>query len=1324
MDTTNINNVTGLPVFHGTNFSVWKARLLFIFREKHWLELIETEPTEAEIQNQEWKSRDNKAMNFIIRCIDDAHIQYVVDEQNSYSMLHKLENVFQRKTIGTKIHLRKSLLSLKCTEGKPLDLFFKEFDSAARAFKEAGGTLDQMEEIIHLLSAMPDSYSQVVTALETLDEKILTVERVKSRLLECELRQNTQKPQMNRCEDIPASFNASNKQIKCYICGKVGHKANKCYNKKKFKRQSNQAGPSSSKNNNSSCGSSSKSFAMTIQNEDFESDYKYCAVIDSGCTDHIINDENMIGSKNLYANCSINVAKQGETMNASKAGNLSISTVVDGREMTGTLHDVLLVENARLNLISVSQIDKKGGKVVFEKGKATIYMNGDVIGTGMLKNGLYWYNFDVNKQPHANFTVVSETDLWHKRLGHLNFGGLSKMFKSHMVTGVPTKLNVDKNFCETCVVAKQARNPFDGTRTRAKRPLELIHSDVCGPSENQGHDGSRYFVTFIDDWSHMVVAYVIKRKSEVFDCFKQYKAMVEAHHSNFKVSRLRCDNGGEYSSNEFKKYCREQGVSLEYTTAYSPQLNGVAERMNRTLVEKGRSLLLQANLPKYLWNESILTAVYLTNRSITNAVNNKTPYEMWYKSKPDLEHLRIFGSNAFVFVPQEKRSKFDDKSYRCLLVGYGPNGYRLWNPEQQTIVYSRDVKFNESVVGFENNVYEDFSEDGIVSNDDLVNISKNLTPFSVPRVKQSSTSTPVTVSRPSPNVLTPINRTVVERDRTVDVFETPNVVVDPPQSSRPKRNVRRPLRYDEYETDYGAHCAYNLVNDTPISYDDIVGREDEKEWFEAVSDEINSLNENETWTVVKNPGNIKLLGTRWIFKKKSDMKFKARLVAKGYMQKADVDYSETYSPVARLPTIRLLLAIGMHLDMEFCHMDVKTAFLHGFIEENIYLKPPEGIIVPEDHVLKLKKSLYGLKQSPRCWNDRFDKFITSIGFKRSKADYCLYVRITGEVRIYLVLYVDDLLLCSNNQASLTTVKNRLASEFSMKDLGEVKCFMGMNVNIDKENNVLTIDQHDYINRILNKFGMKDCNGAQTPLEQNLKLVKNEKEHEIINKPYREVIGSLMYLMLACRPDLCFSIGYLSRFQDKPTEEHWNCLKRVLRYLKHTENLVLTYTKEDSSPLIGYVDADWANDLNDRKSTSGFCFKVFGNTILWTSKKQGSVAKSTSEAEYVAAAEAVSEGIWLSKLLIDLQIDPELPFILYEDNNGTIFMSTNPETKRTKHIDIKFHYLRELVWEQKVKLVKIQSSHQIADVLTKPLSKILFWTFIYQLGLRRVGVLET
>lgn len=309
--------------------------------------------------------------------------------------------------------------------------------------------------------------------------------------------------------------------------------------------------------------------------------------------------------------------------------------------------------------------------------------------------------------------------------------------------------------------------------------------------------------------------------------------------------------------------------------------------------------------------------------------------------------------------------------------------------------------------------------------------------------------------------------------------------------------------------------------------------------------------------------------------------------------------------------------------------------------------------------------------------------------------------------MYILLYVDDLLICGVDQTQINEIKQKLTAAFKMKDLGPVEYFMGLRIQVDRSNGVTIIDQTTFAERILDKFGMKDANPVATPLEPGSKLVK-AKQGDDIQGQYRQLVGSLMYLMLGTRPDLCFAISYFSRFQDKATRTHWTQLKRVLRYVKGTTSYRLVYTcKDEAHPLAGYVDADWANDLDERKSTSGFVFEVYGNPVCWATKKQGVVALSTTEAEYIAAAQAVCEAMWLKKLFKDIGYPIQSTIPIYEDNQGCIFLCKNPESKRTKHVDVKYHYVRQKVWSKQVELKYIPSKEQKADIFTKPLPRHAF-----------------
>ena len=395
---------------------------------------------------------------------------------------------------------------------------------------------------------------------------------------------------------------------------------------------------------------------------------------------------------------------------------------------------------------------------------------------------------------------------------------------------------------------------------------------------------------------------------------------------------------------------------------------------------------------------------------------------------------------------------------------------------------------------------------------------------------------------------------------------------------------------------------------------------------------------------------------KWVFKKKYDIdnnvRYRARLVAKGFMQKYGVDYVETFSPVVRHTTLRLLFALSVQLELDITHLDITTAFLNGELEETIYMEKPYGSAKSTDDckVLKLKKAIYGLKQSSRAWYKKVDDCLTSIGYKRSKIESCLYTKNNNNSKTFVTLYVDDFFIFSNDNVETDNLKKTLASQFKVKDLGEIKQCLGMNVNVDKANGVITLSQENYINQLLNKFLMTDCKTADTPMETKLNICKEENCKS--TTPYQQLIGSLMYLSVLTRPDITYSVSFLSQFNNCYGNEHWLYAKRVLRYLKKTKKNGLKYSKNGNSQLEGFVDADWGNNVIDRRSYTDLCFTLSGCVISWETKKQRTVALSSTEAEYMAITEGCREAIYLRNLLHE--ITNELYPVTISSDNHVLF----------------------------------------------------------------------
>ncbi|KAK0592998.1 hypothetical protein LWI29_028837 [Acer saccharum] len=456
---------------------------------------------------------------------------------------------------------------------------------------------------------------------------------------------------------------------------------------------------------------------------------------------------------------------------------------------------------------------------------------------------------------------------------------------------------------------------------------------------------------------------------------------------------------------------------------------------------------------------------------------------------------------------------------------------------------------------------------------------------------------------------------------------------------------------------------------------------DSRHWQKAMQSEIESMFDNKVWSLVDLPKGIKPIGCKWVYKRKRGMDgkvetFKARLVAKGYTQKEGIDYEETFSPVAMLKSIRILLSIAASLDPEIWQMDVKTAFLNGSLDESIYMMQPEGFIEKSqvDKVCKLQKSIYGLKQASRSWNIRFDQAVKGFGFIQNPDEPCVYKRIKGDKLVFLILYVDDILLIGNDVGVLTSVKERLAKQFDMKDLGEASFILGIQVIRDRKNRTIALSQASYIDKILSRFSMQDSKKGMLPFRHGIKLSKeqvpkNEHEEQFMSRvPYASAVGSLMYAMLCTRPDICFAVGIVSRFQSKPGPDHWTAVKHIFKYLKRTRDNMLVYSGGDLVP-VGYTDSDFQSDSDSRKSTSGAVFTIGGGAVIWRSIKQSCISNSTMEAEYVAACEAAKEAVWLRQFLIDLEVVPNAnkQITIYCDNSGAVANSKEPRSHKRGNV---------------------------------------------------------
>ncbi|GAU44223.1 hypothetical protein TSUD_399870 [Trifolium subterraneum] len=813
---------------------------------------------------------------------------------------------------------------------------------------------------------------------------------------------------------------------------------------------------------------------------------------------------------------------------------------------------------------------------------------------------------------------------------------LLSIAKREMVKGLPMVKDI-QTVCSDCVVSTQHIDSFPkDTSWRAATKLELIHLDICGPINPTSNGGNRYFIAFTDDLTKKTWTYPLKDKESAFECFKMFKALVEKE-SNCAVKCLRIDRGEEFTSSNFDEFCSEHGIKRQLTATYTPQQNGVSERKNRTLLNMVRSMLAGKNVPKRFWPEAVVWATYVINRSPTLSVNDMTPEEAWSSTKPLVSHFKVFGCIGYVHIPDTQRKKLDPKGIKCVLLGVSEESkaYKLYDPLQKKIIISKDVVFDES-----NGWNWDEK-------------AKTQSPQVIEETISEHSGQGITVEDDQQREEhTPIDENEYEENYEDNGDVNTTIRQLPPRARKPPGWVQDYVTNIE---DNDIEAMQNLVvfrdDSDPHNYEEASKM---TVWRKAMDQEIESIERNNPWELVFLPKEAKRIGVKWIFKTKYNEngeveKYKARLVAKGYSQQYGIDFNEVFAPVARWDSIRAILVVAASQGWYVYQFDVKSAFLHGELQENVYVDQPPGYFKKDGMVYKLRKALYGLKQAPRAWYSKIESYFLQENF---------------------VKYSHEHLNC------------------------KMRFFLGVEVK--------QLDCGIFINQ-------------QNPIVPGNKLTKDESGKLVDATSFRQMTGCLMYL-LASEPDLTFSVCLIARYMERPTELHLAAAKRVLRYLKGSLDFGILYKRNCELRLEGWSDSDYAGDVDDRKSTSGYVFMLGSSPISWSSKKQPIVTLSTTEAEYVSVASCACQAIWLRRILDHLLQTQECTTI-HCDNSSSIKLSKNHVMHgRCKHIDVRYHFLRDLTKEGVVKLIYCSTQDQVADIMTKALKLDLFCDLRNRLGI--------
>ena len=1270
------------------------------------LEGAESQPTDS-ATTADFQRKCKLAMSQLVKCIDDCMKIKIVGERSPEKAWKSLKTYHEGKSRSEVQRRRRELDNLQWKDFPSMSAFLDKVKSMTKQLETMSVKLDEEDIIVLVLSKLPHYLKHAAAAIrsERGDQKRSLDEVIKFLIDEADIEEAHRKKSHGAGgrrgdrfkEESEAAFSVQskrdkmrgqqdkrrfvkNKDITCYRCQKPGHIARNC---------------NASDSQHTPSALHASFMATVVECADRKTEWW----IDSGSTAHMTNDASKLFNTRSPETKSVMIG-DGSKMEVTSVGDYSQGQV--------TLLNVLYVPNLKANLMSIScALDNGVDKIEFRKNGVEIVKDGNVIATGT-RDGLLFRLDPTNitskmmkdrQKPPAKASYQT----WHLRLGHLHYPAIKKLHDKGYLKATG---KIPKQPCASCVMSKLSRKPFSqGPIIRSQSVGETMHSDVCGPFEVAGSNNARYFVTFIDDMSRFIAIYPIAKKSEVYKKFTEFQAAMEVEFGRQTIKELISDNGGEYSSDMFRQYCRSKGIKHTFTIPHTPQQNGIAERANRTIMEGARAMMRESTMPCSSWSEAVVYAAYVRNRSPSRTIEDKLPFEVRFGKTPDLSKMRIFGSKVFYHVPKSERSKLNSKACEGKFVGIPASQFGfLIRSKAGKIVASRDVVFME----------QDSEEAQECEEDDQQEIS--------PLLQQIITQ----------------NKRKEEEHHTEDDFKDCKDIEDvesqEPVTTERERRIRkqtdlyapedfRRKRVWSAEAYMASTCSI-----TPSSRKEALSQPDAVQWIQAMDKEIESHKSNGTWKLVQRPCGVNIVGSKWAYRIKNDedgnlKQFKARLCAKGFSQIPGIDFEETFAPVVSMAAFRLVFAIAASARVEVHHMDVATAFLNAKLNEDIYMQQPEGYRVEGENgvemVCKLEKALYGLKQAGREWWRTVLCFLQKLGFTSCPADQCLFIKRTKSDFVISALYVDDFIIAASNPNELESLKKSLSEEYKTKDMGALTHALGIKVDQDIRSGKTTLSLGAYIEAMLKRFNMQDSKPAHTPMISEKITGGNTQNTDDLSKfPYRECIGALTFAAYTARPDIAFSVSRCARNVEAPTSEDVIAVKRILRYLQGTRGLGIVFTQKvgEAAPaaayplpstsrppaLSAYVDADWANS-KDRKSTTGFLIN-YGGPVTWGSRRQKCVALSSTEAEYVAASHAAQQVKWLRHLLGDLGLKQKSPTTIFEDNQSCIkLIEMESMSQRSKHIDIKYHHIQDEQKKANIKLQYIPSEENIADMLTKPLA---------------------
>lgn len=1348
------------------DWRMWSRKFLASSVAKGYREAVDpTDPTvDADVDE------NKNAYSDLILSMQDETTFGIIDESKSNQhsdgdarmAWNELKKKYEPKTGFSEVRTKREFNSSNLDQGQDPDEWVHNLILLQRRLQTMGTTITERDVMIQILGNLTEDYENVIDYSEReLLNGSLTLDALRETL-----RTKFEKLNKKNGGDEAALFAKQFKGM-CKVCGKIGHKDDDCFNLEKnknkkaeyFKRfekkgkgkdlskikcfNCNKMGHYSNK-----CPDKRKPEAddaevalMARETSSLKEAKKDLWIADTGASCHMCND--LEGLEDVKESKRTIVIGNGDEMKSTMIGTWKgLLKNKEGTETMITLKEVSYVPTLSANLLSLTTVmiggwELKGTNktLSIQKGSLKIDFDKELkSGNGFLLGFHLERNYQKEKAMAAQVKIGLKEA--HEAFGHADVQQVKATLKN-----MGTETTNDLVQCVPCALAKAQQKAISKVdETKSDKPGQRLCVDISSV-KTKSTIKKRFWVLVIDQATSMKWSYFVPKKDEqvehLIGLVKQINNLKDR-----KVEYVRCDNAGENKA--FEKECLKQGLNItfEYTSRNTPQQNGQVERAFATLYGKMRAMLKSAEFSETekerFWHECASTATKTDNVLIRKGQTG-SPFKRFYGKDPDyLPHLKPFGKKGVMTVKRggEIKAKLTDRGILCTFMGYALNHtgdtFRMRNNTTGMIVITRDVQWiKESEVkatekkeqvediplfgeelGFRRNPEEvvEFQEE---------NVRRRLfhNYEEIPRGENTSGSetsgdegTNGRDDRPAPPT---------------------------PREVRNLRTYNNPGRLERGTNEEFYFCFLTkggkIEIDEPMTFQEAWNHPDEKErelWRASIRLEFRQMLRNGVWKRKGGTNNLpsgrKGLGMKWVFKKKKNGVYRSRLVAKGYDQLAGIDFQYNFAPVVNDTTVKILLGLWLKKGYKTLLVDVKTAFLYGRLEEELYAKIPEGYerFLKEEfgetidyEYLLLEKTIYGLVQAARAWWKEFIRVLTKeMNFRQFENDNCLLRKVDENGFIAIGVYVDDNFVIGDDkaiEAFLIDIKDHFEITTT-----EVEDFIGC--TIEKGDGHLELHQPDLIKKMMREFG-REIDGMkkyETPAPNGFKVIKTEDDETKLGSDeqtrYRMGVGSLLYLVKHSRPDLSNSTRELSKAMDGANKAQYKMMLRAIKYVKDTEDLRLRIQPDERTEkkwsIKAYSDSDFAGDVDGRKSVSGYVIYMDGMPISWRSKGQKSVSLSSTEAEYMAVSEVTMELLFIHGVMKFLGMEQKLPMIVNVDNVGAIYLAQSATTSnRTKHIDVRYHFVREFIEDGIVKIIFVRSEENDADIFTKNLGGELYGT---------------